>query len=163
MRRLTVPLLVVSVLILAGCASPQTVTVEKTVEVPVTVIVPATAEAPATRPECPVCPTAGPTSAPVPTGAPPPTEIPPPTAAPADPLKAPKGIGSYLVGVDISPGIWRSSGTQPEGISGCALTIKSLAGDLEDISYNPPGSTIRIPAGDHQVIIEGCVWTLLKE
>jgi hypothetical protein len=162
MRRFTGPLLVVSVLVLlalmlSGCATPETIV--KTIKVPVTVIVPVTLEVPAT---CSACP-AFPTVIPGPTMAPPPTEVPPPTAAPADPLKTPKGIGSYLVGVDIAPGIWRSSGTQPEDMSGCALTIKSLAGELEDISYNPPGSTIRIPAGDHQVVIEGCVWALYKE
>jgi hypothetical protein len=153
MRRLTLPLLVVSVLILAGCASPQTVTVERTVEVPVTVVIPITVEVPATCPDCPAC-TACVTC-------PTPCQTTPTAALVDDAMNAPKGAGSYLVGVDIAAGIWRSSGTD----STCYLKLNTLAGETEDMQGDPPGGTFRIPEGDWVVVlpsVSSCTWTFLK-
>lgn len=73
-------------------------------------------------------------------------------------MKAPKGRGSYLVGVEMAPGIWRSSGTEDT----CYLKLNSLAGELEDIVGDPPGSTFSVPVGDYIVIISGCEWMFYK-
>jgi hypothetical protein len=147
MKRLAAPLLVFTVLILSACATPQTVTVERTVEVPVTVIVPADC------PDCPTCTTC--ITCPTPRPACPTV----PTEAPVNAsLKAPKGRGSYLVGVDIAPGIWRSSGTE----NVCYLKLNTLAGETEDMVGDPPGSTFSIPAGNWIVVISGCEWAFYK-
>jgi len=156
--------LLASLLILSGCATPRTITIERTVEVPVTVVVtPPPVEFPCpvcpteiTCPDCPACP---PTAVHGPFGT--------PLPATGVPAYAPKGSGSYRVDVyiaaGIAPGIWRSTGTVPEGLSGCALAVKSPGGDLELLSIEPPGSTVRIPTGDHQVVIQGCTWVFIKE
>jgi len=157
-------LLVLSVAlpILSGCAAPRTVTVEETVEVYATVVVTVAVEVPCTCPTLPASPTAVicPDCPPCPTAVPAPNFTPGPIEVPS---YSPKSSGYYRVGLDMAPGVWRSSGTVPEGLSGCALAIKSLGGELEALSDDPPGSTIRIPQGDHQVIIQGCTWVFIRE
>jgi hypothetical protein len=79
--------------------------------------------------------------------------------APPDYTKDIKGEGSYLVGVDIAPGVWRSGGSNL-----CPLELDDLSGKMIHFKYDPPGSTFRIPAGDYQVEImnNDCTWTFLK-
>ncbi len=97
-----------------------------------------------------------------PTATPAPTDTPMPTI---DTTKTDKIDGSYMVGTEISPGIWRSSG----GLSDqeCWLTIQTYDGDLVDITGELPGATIRIPEGKYMVYIGGgsgnlCIWSILS-
>jgi hypothetical protein len=157
MKRLLIVLPAV-VLILLGCATPETVV--RTVEV--TVVVPVTVEVPATCPDCPTCLTCITCPTPCPsTGPTAPTEVPVDHA-----LKAPKGAGSYMVGVDIAAGVWRSSGTGGGSLNSCYVEVKDLSGETEDIQGDPPGGTIRVPEGDWIVVFNavssGCTWTFLK-
>ena len=104
----------------------------------------------------------GPTASPTVTATPAPSLTRSPTV---DSTKADKRDGSYMVGTEISPGIWRSSDGSSD--KECALEIKNLSGDLVDITYDLPGATIRIPDGEYIVYIGGgsgnkCVWSFLK-
>lgn len=152
-------ILLVICLLLVGCAKPtplvvtnteivtqlatQLITIEVTRQVEVTreIIVTATYS--------------GPTATPEPTSTPKPTE---------DLTKFDKGDGSYMVGSEIAPGIWRSSGGSTS--EQCALTIKTFSGDLDNITYELPGASIRIPEGQYIVYIGGgsgnkCTWSFL--
>jgi hypothetical protein len=80
-------------------------------------------------------------------------------------LRADKGDGSYMVGTEIAPGIWRSGGGNSD--EKCWIQIKKLSGDLMGIAGDLPGGTIRIPAGEYIVYIGGgsgnkCTWSFLK-
>ena len=130
---------------------PQLVTVEitrlATVEVTRLVVVMATYS--------------GPTETFIPTTTPAPSAIPKSTV---DITKADKRDGSYMVGTEITAGIWRSSGGSPS--EECWITIKTLSGDLAGIAGDLPGGTIRIPAGQYIVYIGGgsgnkCTWSFL--
>jgi hypothetical protein len=104
----------------------------------------------------------GPSATPTITPTPAPSLTPSPTI---DYTKADKRDGSYMVGSEISPGIWRSSGGSPD--ENCWLSIKDFGGDLVDITGELPGATIRIPNGEYMVYIGGgsgnkCVWSFLK-
>lgn len=97
-----------------------------------------------------------------PTNTPEPTKTPKPTP---DITKTDKIDGSYMVGKDIAPGIWRSSGGDPT--DECWITIKNFSGDLIDIAGDLPGGTIRVPDGQYIVYIGGgsgnlCIWTWLS-
>ncbi len=103
----------------------------------------------------------GPTETPISTSTLAPSATPRPTV---DQTKANKIDGSYMVGTEIGPGIWRSSGGSPS--LECALEIKNFNGGLVDITYSLPGATIRIPAGQYIVYIGGgsgnqCTWSFL--
>ena len=81
-----------------------------------------------------------------------------------DQTKADKRDGSYMVGTEISAGIWRSSGGNSS--DNCWIQIKTLSGDLAGIAGDLPGGTIRIPAGQYLVYIGGgsgnkCTWSYL--
>jgi len=81
-----------------------------------------------------------------------------------DLTKTDKKDGSFMVGTEITPGIWRSSGGDPK--DKCWIQIKTLSGDLVDIAGDLPGGTIRIPTGQYIVYIGGgsgnlCTWTFL--
>jgi hypothetical protein len=70
-----------------------------------------------------------------------------------------------MVGTEISPGIWRSKGGSSD--EECAFQIDTLSGDLVGISYQLPGGTIRIPAGQYIVYIGGgsgnlCTWSFFS-
>lgn len=104
----------------------------------------------------------GPSATPTQTVTPAPSLTPSPTV---DTTKADKRDGSYLVGTEISPGIWRSSGGVPD--EACWLEINSFSGDLVDITGELPGSIISIPSGEYIVYIGGgsgnkCVWTFFQ-
>jgi hypothetical protein len=103
----------------------------------------------------------GPTETFTPTATLAPSATPKPTV---DITKADRGDGSYLVGTEIAAGIWRSSGGSPN--DECWLTIKTLSGDLVDITGQLPGATIRILSGQYIVYIGGgsgnmCTWSFL--
>jgi hypothetical protein len=71
-----------------------------------------------------------------------------------------------MVGVDIAPGIWRSSGTGSEGSNSCWVDVKDLSGETKDIQGDPPGGTPRIPEGDWIIVFgtlsPSCTWAFLK-
>lgn len=105
----------------------------------------------------------GPTSTFTPTLTPAPSATPEPTL---DQTKADKKDGSYMVGTEISDGIWRSSGGSPD--DECWLKIETFSGKTEDITGELPGGTIRIPSGEYIVYIGGgsgnkCIWTFLQD
>jgi hypothetical protein len=103
----------------------------------------------------------GPTETPSPTA----TRTSSPTPKPTvDQTKSDKGDGSYMVGIEIAPGVWRSSGGNPS--EECWIQIKSFSGDLAGIAGDLPGGTIRIPGGQYIVYIGGgsgnkCTWSFL--
>jgi hypothetical protein len=94
------------------------------------------------------------------------THSPSPTPKPTiDKTKADKTDGSYMVGSEIAPGIWRSRGGEAD--EECWITVKTYGGDLKAIAGDLPGGTIRIPSGEYIVYIGGgsgnkCTWSLLK-
>jgi len=96
------------------------------------------------------------------------TDQPEPELAPVPNGSAfdPKGAGVYLAGVDMAPGIWRSSGTG-DSDGECWLLVYDLAGERSGGGIEPVGFSLRIPAGDLQIIIgeysPGCTWTWISE
>ncbi len=67
-------------------------------------------------------------------------------------LRNPKGDGFYLVGVDIAPGIWRSTGTDDD----CYWAISNRQGNTTDNHYGMSGGTAYISSNDFQVEFDGC-------
>jgi hypothetical protein len=109
--------------------------------------------------------TFGPTNTPVPTKTPIPTIDPQIKTATAQAaldlaLKKDHGPGLYLVGVDIAPGVWRST----PGLDGCYWSRTTITGDIIDNYYGLSGGTIYINPSDFQVEInEECgTWTWLS-
>lgn len=153
------PLIVaIAALALSACSTPVepqlvvvTVPVLQTVEVPIEV----TVEVPVEVTRIVVATPAGPTATPVPTA----------TLAPtADFTKTDKGNGSYLSGIEMAAGIWRSVRVEAGNYSDgdCYLSINSYGGDLQDNTFSPLGATIRVPTGEHLVLITYCVWSFLQ-
>lgn len=103
--------------------------------------------------------TASPTPLFTPTNTIPPTATKPPTNTP-DPNREPKSYGSYLVGIDIAPGAWRSSG----GGAGCYWEFKNKIGDLLNNNFGGHNETIYIYPQVYQVSFhEECgTWTWLS-
>lgn len=94
-----------------------------------------------------------------PTITPTPTNTVPPTAT-QDPLKAPKGAGFYLVGVDIAPGVWRSDGTGDS----CYWAVTSATGDILDNHFGMAGGTAYVSPSGFQVEFDDCgTWTFLRD
>ena len=88
-----------------------------------------------------------------------PTGTPQPTI---DRTKSDKTDGFYMVGLEIAPGVWRSSGGSPS--EECWRLINNFDGDTEDITGELPGATIRVPNGEYIVLIGGgsgnrCTWS----
>jgi hypothetical protein len=83
-----------------------------------------------------------------------------PTAT-RDPLSSDKGPGIYLVGVDIAPGLWRST----PGISddSCYWEVTSRTGDLQKNNLGASGMTMYLARSDFQVTMKpACgTWTYL--
>jgi hypothetical protein len=139
------------------------VTVEVTREVEVTVIVdrPVTVT-PTPTPENTPTPSQTPTITPTPTETPTPTNT--PTATPTPDLAktatveafgvqaAPKRDGFYLVGVDIAPGKWHSTGTG----SGCYWARLDANQDLLGNNFGSAGGTVTIRPTDYEVEFNGC-------
>ena len=73
-------------------------------------------------------------------------------SATLDPLFQPKGDGFYLVGVDIAPGVWRSTGTGTK----CYWEVTEKNGDIVDNNFGMSGGTAYIPPTAFQVQFEKC-------
>ena len=88
----------------------------------------------------------------------PPTETLPPAQTP-NPLFTDKGPGTYLVGVDIGPGVWRNNGTSDS----CLWEITTRKGDIIDKFTGMGGGSIYIPINAYQVELdqECGSWTYL--
>ncbi len=85
------------------------------------------------------------------------TILPTPTKSP---LMKDKGDGFYLIGVDIAPGVWRSTGTG----SKCYWAVTSKTGDIIDNHYGMSGGTAYIPATGFQVEFSDCgIWVYLGQ
>lgn len=164
MKKTLVLLLVMGAFV--GCASPtpdvvkETVQVEfttiveitKIVEVPVTVEVEVTREVAVT-----VTPTQPPLYTPTITLTPTETPIPSPTL---DPLKQAKRDGFYLVGIDIAPGVWRST----PGHDGCYWSITTKTGSIVDNHFGMSGGTCYISPSAYQVEFNDCgEWSWLSD
>lgn len=89
-----------------------------------------------------------------------PTYTPKPTETPTiSPLYLTKGDGFFLIGIDIAPGIWRSSGTQDN----CYWSVTSESGDIIDNHFGMSGGTAFLPDSGFQVQFEDCGnWEFLK-
>lgn len=76
-----------------------------------------------------------------------------------DPLKAKRGNGIYLVGVDIAPGVWRSDGTGDR----CYWEISTAQGKIINNHYGMSGGTAYISNTAFQVTFDDCGnWTWLQ-
>jgi len=120
--------------------------VEETVEVEVTrvVEVPVTIT-PTKTPEYTSTITLIPTRTQVPTR----TQIP---TATLSPLKKPKSDGFYLVGVDIAPGVWRST----PGHDGCYWETSTKTGSIINNHFGMSGGTCYIPSSAYMVMFADC-------
>jgi hypothetical protein len=73
-----------------------------------------------------------------------------------DPLHSSKKDGFFLVGIDIAPGIWQSSGTG----NSCYWEITTKTGYILNNHFGMSGGTMYIPATAFQVQLQNCgVWT----
>jgi len=139
------------------------VTVEITVPVPVTQIieVPVTVT-PTPTPENSPTSTLTPTITPTPTETPTPTNTPTPTQTPNLSLTATaqamgvlassKTDGFYLVGVDIAPGKWHSTGSG----DGCYWLRQDSNQKILDNHFGYAGGTMTIRATDYEVQMDDC-------
>lgn len=133
----------------------EIVEVEVEVQVPVTVT-------PTPTPQNSPTPTLTPTITPTPTETPTPTPTPLPTNTPnlaltgtaeaMGDLVAPKGDGFYLIGVDIAPGKWESTGSG----SGCYWARRNKDQDTIDNHFGLAGGTVTLLATDYEVEFDGC-------
>lgn len=85
----------------------------------------------------------------------------PTITATVDVLKLDKGPGMYLVGVDIAPGVWRST----PGISNdCYWKRATKTGDIIDNYFGASGGTIYISPTDFEIELhqECGTWTFLS-
>lgn len=78
-----------------------------------------------------------------------PTNSPTPTAT-EDPTKTNKGPGFYLVGDEISPGVWRSLGSSDS----CYWSITNQTGDIIKNHFGMAGGTMYIPQSGFQVELD---------
>ncbi len=67
-------------------------------------------------------------------------------------LTAPKGDGFYLVGIDIAPGRWESTGED----TGCYWQREDREGDIRDNHYGNAGGTVTILDDDFQIEFNDC-------
>ena len=82
-----------------------------------------------------------------------------PTNTP-NPLTKDKKNGFYLVGIDIAPGLWRSTGNS----DGCYWALTSKTGDIIDNHFGMSGGTMFIVAFAFQVELEDCgTWVYLGQ
>jgi hypothetical protein len=109
--------------------------------------------------------TYGPTNTPVPSDTPTPTIDPQIITATAQAvidlvLKGDHGPGVYLVGIDIAPGVWRST----PGADDCSWKRSNRTGDIIDNYYSFSGGTIYIDPTDFSVELstECGIWTYLS-
>ncbi len=87
-----------------------------------------------------------------------PTPTLPPTAT-QDPARRSRSDGFYLVGSEISPGLWRSQGIGDS----CYWEITSKTGDIANNHYGMAGGTMYIRPTDFQVRLEDCgTWVFIS-
>jgi hypothetical protein len=73
-------------------------------------------------------------------------------------LIAKKGDGFYLVGIDIAPGVWRSTGTNDN----CYWAVTDKTGDIISNHFGMAGGTAYIPATGYQIEFDDCgTWEYL--
>lgn len=119
--------------------------VEQTVEVPVTVT-------PSPTPLFTPTVTLTASRTPIPSNTPRPT-------ATEDPTRTTKYDGYYLVGPEISSGLWRSTG---QGDS-CYWELTTRTGDIIDNHFGMSGGTMYIPATAFQARLQDCgPWEFLS-
>lgn len=84
-----------------------------------------------------------------------------PTPAPTiDSLKMRRGDGFYLVGVDIAPGVWRSDGTGEM----CYWQTSKAEGQIIDNHFGMAGGTAYISPTAFEVRFQDCGnWTWLRD
>lgn len=71
---------------------------------------------------------------------------------------APKRDGFYVVGADIAPGLWMSTGTG----SKCYWARQNITQDILDNEFSYPGGAVLIRPDDFEFYTNGCgVWTML--
>ena len=149
--------LVLAVVLLAACA-PEPVEIPVTRLIEVTRPVEITREVVITRYvvatkliEVTPIATQGPTRTPAPTFTPRPT---------IDRLKASRGSGFYLIGVDIAPGVWRSEA----GHENCYWSRNSKSGDILDNHFGMSGGTVYLRSSDYSIELDDCgTWTWLSD
>lgn len=87
-----------------------------------------------------------------------PTQTMPPTPT-LDPRFLPKSDGFYLIGIDIAPGVWRSTGT----FDNCYWSVTRSSGDIIDNHFGMSGGTAFLPDYGFQVQFEDCgMWEYLQ-
>ena len=75
-----------------------------------------------------------------------------------DVTKKNKTDGFYLVGSEIAPGVWRSSGSQDD----CYWEITTSTGDIINNHFGMAGGTMYVPSSGFQVMLEDCgTWTYI--
>jgi hypothetical protein len=153
------------ILILSSCAkapTPMMVTSVVTQQIEITKLVTVEVSVEVTHLVIVTATYSGPTDTPTITDTKIPSSTPKPTV---DKTKTDKTDGSYMVGSEIAPGIWRSRGGDAD--DECWITVKTYGGDLKAIAGDLPGGTIRIPSGEYIVYIGGgsgnkCTWSFMK-
>jgi hypothetical protein len=87
-----------------------------------------------------------------------------PTEQPLSPT-GPHGDGIYLVGAEISPGVWRAIRTQAmETEHFCYFSRRKYDGIVLGSYYGLPGPDLIIRPGDYEVELDGCgVWVYMGE
>ena len=104
------------------------------------------------------------------TDTPTPTDTPPPTTTPNlaqtatveayGALAAPKGDGFYLVGVDILPGKWHSTGTN----DGCYWARYDANQELLGNHFGIAGGTVNVRPTDYEIEFDDCgVWEYVED
>lgn len=87
-----------------------------------------------------------------------PTPTAPPTAT-EDPTRRSRSDGFYLVGSEISPGLWRSTGTGDS----CYWETTTKTGDINNNHFGMAGGTMYIRPADFEVRLEDCgTWVFLS-
>src|SRR5690242_1563843 len=90
---------------------------------------------------------------PTPTKDPNRTAVPTFTKGPTvDPSEQQKSDGFYLVGSEIAPGVWRSTGRNDQ----CYWSVTTRTGDIIENHYGMSGGTMYVPANAFQVELQGC-------
>ncbi len=104
-----------------------------------------------------------PTPSPTPIFTPTITNTPAPTntlTPTTDPLKRSKGNGFYLIGNDIAPGVWKSSGSG----DGCYWAVTRADGGIIDNHFGMSGGTAYVSPSGFQVEFSDCgTWTFIQD
>lgn len=88
-----------------------------------------------------------------------PTQTQIPTAT-LSPLEKSRGSGFYLVGVDIAPGVWRST----PGIDNCYWKVSTKTGGIIKNHFGMSGGTCYISASAYMVEFDDCgMWEYLGQ